>query len=149
VADYTWVHGAGAVDREELSALFRIAPLGDKPPEALAALLLAAFELIESRQHAPLVPLQILRWRTLAGADAVMLLVGTVAVGMGFILTLYAQVLGNSAVKFGGGVGTAHAGSTGSSPTSLSNRHTAGKPGNGGRRGTGRRHRAAMTERTA
>jgi len=35
VADYTWVHGAGAVDREELSALFRIAPLGDKPPEAL------------------------------------------------------------------------------------------------------------------
>jgi ribosomal protein S18 acetylase RimI-like enzyme len=36
VADYSWVLDAGAVDWEELSALYRIAPLGDKPPEALA-----------------------------------------------------------------------------------------------------------------
>lgn len=34
--DYSWVHDAGAVDWEELSGLYRIAPLGDKPPDALA-----------------------------------------------------------------------------------------------------------------
>jgi predicted MFS family arabinose efflux permease len=64
--------------------------------------LLAAFALIESRHRAPLVPLRILRSRTLVGANAVMLLIGTVAVAMPFVLTLYAQqVLGYSAVKFG------------------------------------------------
>jgi EmrB/QacA subfamily drug resistance transporter len=67
-----------------------------------SALLLAAFTLIESGHHAPLVPLRILRSRTLAGANAVMVLIGTVAVGVPFILTLYAQqVLGYSALKFG------------------------------------------------
>ncbi len=69
-----------------------------------SALLLAAFTLIESRHRAPLVPLRFFRSRTLAGANAVMLLVGTIAVGMPFVLTLYAQqVLGYSAVKFGVG----------------------------------------------
>ena len=67
-----------------------------------SALLLAAFALIESRHQAPLVPLRILRSRTLAGADAVTVLIGTVAIGMPFVLTLYAQrVLGYSALKFG------------------------------------------------
>jgi EmrB/QacA subfamily drug resistance transporter len=67
-----------------------------------SAVLLAAFALIESRHRAPLVPLPFLRSRTLVGANAVMLFVGTVAVGMPFVLTLYAQqVLGYSAVKFG------------------------------------------------
>jgi EmrB/QacA subfamily drug resistance transporter len=67
-----------------------------------SAVLLAAFALIESRHRAPLVPLRILRSRTLVGANAVMLLIGTVAVAMPFVLTLYAQqVLGYSAVKFG------------------------------------------------
>ena len=33
--DYTWVHDARAVDWAELSELYRVAPLGDKPPEAL------------------------------------------------------------------------------------------------------------------
>jgi EmrB/QacA subfamily drug resistance transporter len=69
-----------------------------------SAVLLAAFALIESRHHAPLVPLRILRSRTLVGANAVMLLIGTLGVGMPFVLTLYAQqVLGYSAVKFGVG----------------------------------------------
>jgi EmrB/QacA subfamily drug resistance transporter len=69
---------------------------------ASSAVLLAAFALIESRHRAPLVPLRFLRSRTLVGANAVMLLVGTVAVGMPFVLTLYAQqVLGYSAAKFG------------------------------------------------
>ena len=67
-----------------------------------SALLLAAFALIESRHRAPLVPLRILRSRTLVGANAVTVLIGTVAVGMPFVLTLYAQqVLGYSALKFG------------------------------------------------
>jgi predicted MFS family arabinose efflux permease len=49
-----------------------------------------------------LVPLRIFRSRTLAGADALTVLLGTVAVGVPFVLTLYAQqVLGYSALKFG------------------------------------------------
>jgi EmrB/QacA subfamily drug resistance transporter len=71
-------------------------------PLAGSALLLAAFALIESRHHAPLVPLGILRSRTLASANAVTVLIGSVAVGMPFVLTLYAQrVLGYSALRFG------------------------------------------------
>jgi EmrB/QacA subfamily drug resistance transporter len=67
-----------------------------------SAVLLAAFLLIESRHPAPLVPLRFLRSRTRVGANAVMLLIGTLAVAMPFVLTLYAQqVLGYSAVKFG------------------------------------------------
>jgi EmrB/QacA subfamily drug resistance transporter len=71
-----------------------------------SAVLVAAFAAIESRHRAPLVPLRILRSRTLVGANAVMLLFGTVAFGTLFILTLYAQqVLRYSAVEFG--LGTA------------------------------------------
>jgi EmrB/QacA subfamily drug resistance transporter len=67
-----------------------------------SALLIAAFAVIESRHHAPLVPLRLLRSRTLAGANAVTVFIGTVGVGMPFVLTLYAQqVLGYSALKFG------------------------------------------------
>lgn len=71
-------------------------------PLAGSAVLVAAFALIESRHPAPLVPLRIFRSRTLARADALTILIGTVAVGMPFVLTLYAhQVLGYSALKFG------------------------------------------------
>jgi EmrB/QacA subfamily drug resistance transporter len=64
--------------------------------------LLAAFLLIESRHRAPLVRLGIFRSRTIVGANAVMLVFGTLPFGLSFILTLYAQqVLGYSAVKFG------------------------------------------------
>src|SRR5256884_9745915 len=67
-----------------------------------SALLLAAFALIDSRHHAPLVPLSIFRSRTLVGANAVTVLIGTVAGGMPFVLTLYAQrVLGYSALRLG------------------------------------------------
>lgn len=69
-----------------------------------AAALLALFALIESRHRAPLVPLRMLRSRTVVGANAVMLLFGTVAFGMPFVVTLYAQqVLGYSALEFGAG----------------------------------------------
>jgi EmrB/QacA subfamily drug resistance transporter len=67
-----------------------------------SAVLLGAFALIELHHSAPLVPLRFLRSRTVVGANSVMLLVGTLAFGMPFILTLYAQqVLGYSALKFG------------------------------------------------
>src|SRR5262249_16380941 len=67
-----------------------------------SAALLAAFLLIESRHPAPLFPLRGFRSRTIAGANAVMPVFGTLPYGLGFILTLYAQqVLGYSALKFG------------------------------------------------
>jgi EmrB/QacA subfamily drug resistance transporter len=67
-----------------------------------SAVLLAVFAVIESRHHAPLVPLRIFRIRTLAAADAMTVLIGTVAVGLPFVLTLFAQeVLGYSALRFG------------------------------------------------
>jgi EmrB/QacA subfamily drug resistance transporter len=71
-----------------------------------AGTLLAIFAAVESRHPAPLVPLRLLRSRTLVGANLVMLLFGAVAFGTLFVLTLYAQqVLGYSAVEFG--LGTA------------------------------------------
>jgi EmrB/QacA subfamily drug resistance transporter len=69
-----------------------------------SGVLLAAFALIESRHRAPLVPLRVLRSRTLVGANLVMLLFGTLAFAVPFVLTLYAQqVLGYSALEFGAG----------------------------------------------
>jgi EmrB/QacA subfamily drug resistance transporter len=71
---------------------------------AASATLLGAFVAIEARHPAPLVPLRILRSRTLTGANTVMLLFGAVGFGMPFILTLYGQrVLGYSALEFGVG----------------------------------------------
>jgi EmrB/QacA subfamily drug resistance transporter len=67
-----------------------------------SAALLAIFALIESRHRAPLVPLRILRSRTLVGANGVMLVFGAVGFGMPFVVTQYAQqVLGYSALEFG------------------------------------------------
>jgi EmrB/QacA subfamily drug resistance transporter len=67
-----------------------------------AAALVATFAVIESRHPAPLLPLRMLRLRTLAGANAVMLLFATLGFGMPFIVTQYAQqVLGYSALEFG------------------------------------------------
>jgi EmrB/QacA subfamily drug resistance transporter len=69
---------------------------------AASTVLLAIFAVMESRHPAPLLPLRLLRSRTLVGANAVMLLFGTVGFGMPFILTLYAQqVLGYSPLEFG------------------------------------------------
>ncbi|MFG3000223.1 MFS transporter [Streptomyces sp. NPDC048340] len=71
---------------------------------ALAAgiLLLAAFVVIESKVAAPLVPLAVLRRRTLAIANLVMICVGSAMFAMWFLLSLYMQqVLGFSALKAG------------------------------------------------
>ena len=69
-----------------------------------SAALLVAFALVESRHRAPLVPPGFLRSRTRAAGNTVMLLAAALAVGIPFVLTLYAQqVLGYSAVEFGVG----------------------------------------------
>jgi EmrB/QacA subfamily drug resistance transporter len=69
---------------------------------AASAALIATFALIESRHRAPLMPLRLLRSRTLVGANAVMLLFGALGSGLTFILTQYAQqVLGYSALEYG------------------------------------------------
>src|ERR687895_1355321 len=67
-----------------------------------AGALVAIFAAIESRHPAPLLPLRLLRSRTLVGANAVMLLFAALGFGMPFIVTQYAQqVLGYSALEFG------------------------------------------------
>ncbi len=69
---------------------------------AIAAVLLAAFVLIERRAVAPLVPFSIFRLRTLTGANAVGLLVGAALFSMFFFASLYMQqVLGYSAIEAG------------------------------------------------
>jgi EmrB/QacA subfamily drug resistance transporter len=67
-----------------------------------AAALVTIFAVIESRHRAPLLPLRLLRSRTLMGANGVMLLFGAVGFGMPFVITQYAQqVLGYSPLEFG------------------------------------------------
>jgi hypothetical protein len=69
---------------------------------AASVLLLAAFVVIETRVEAPLMPLRIFRLKTLAGANAVSLLLGGSFFAFIFIGTLYMQqVLGYSALKAG------------------------------------------------
>jgi EmrB/QacA subfamily drug resistance transporter len=69
---------------------------------AVAAALVLAFLVVESRVEAPLVPLRIFRTRTLAGANAVGLLLGASFFAFIFVGTLYMQqVLGYSAIQTG------------------------------------------------
>jgi predicted MFS family arabinose efflux permease len=68
----------------------------------VAAVLIAAFVVIERRHKDPLVPLRIFSNRSLSAANATMLLVAAALFGMFFFLTLYLQeVLGFSALKTG------------------------------------------------
>ncbi|MFC5145527.1 MFS transporter [Streptomyces aureoversilis] len=69
---------------------------------AAGVLLLAAFVAIEARVAHPLVPLAILRRRTLATANLLVLGMGAAAFAMWFLLSLYfQQVLGQSALGAG------------------------------------------------
>jgi EmrB/QacA subfamily drug resistance transporter len=69
---------------------------------AAAAGLVVAFAVIETRTEAPLLPLRILRLRTLVGANAVGLLLGGSFFAFIFVGTLYMQqVLGYSAIETG------------------------------------------------
>jgi EmrB/QacA subfamily drug resistance transporter len=67
-----------------------------------SAVLLAAFAITETRVEAPLMPLRIFRLKTLAGANAVSVLLGGSFFAFIFIGTLYMQqVLGYSALRAG------------------------------------------------
>jgi EmrB/QacA subfamily drug resistance transporter len=69
----------------------------------IAAVLLIAFLVIETRKDDPLVPFRIFRVRTVAGANAAGVLLGAVVFANFFLLTLYVQqVLHWSALKTGG-----------------------------------------------
>jgi EmrB/QacA subfamily drug resistance transporter len=67
-----------------------------------SAVLLAAFIAVELRSPAPLLPLGIFRNRTLAAANGIAVLVGSIMFSMFFLLTLYMQeVLHYSAIQTG------------------------------------------------
>ncbi len=69
---------------------------------AVAAVLLVAFLVIESRAKDPLMPFRIFGVRTVAGANVAGLLLGAVIFANFFLLTLYVQqVLGWSALRTG------------------------------------------------
>jgi EmrB/QacA subfamily drug resistance transporter len=69
---------------------------------AAAAVLLAAFAVIEARASHPLLPVRVLRSRDRSGAYLIALCVGTALFGMFFFLTLFLQdVWGYSALKSG------------------------------------------------
>jgi EmrB/QacA subfamily drug resistance transporter len=69
---------------------------------ALAAVLIGAFVVVESRSTAPLVPFRIFRLRTLTGANVVGILLGASLFSMFFFISLYMQqVLGYSAIHAG------------------------------------------------
>ena len=69
---------------------------------AVAGMSILAFILLERYQRAPMLPLELFRSRTYAGANMVMLLVALAMFGVFFFLSLYMQnVLGYSAVQTG------------------------------------------------
>jgi EmrB/QacA subfamily drug resistance transporter len=67
-----------------------------------AAVLLAAFVVIETRSRYPLLPLRLMRSRDRSGAFGISLCLGTAGLGMFFFLTLFIQdVWGYSALRTG------------------------------------------------
>ena len=69
---------------------------------AAAAVLLAAFAVIETRSRYPLLPIRLLRSRDRSGAFGISLCLGTAILGMFFFLTLFIQeVWGYSALRTG------------------------------------------------
>ena len=69
---------------------------------AAAAVLLAAFVIIERRSSHPLMPLRILANRSRSGSYLIMLVLATAMFGLFFFLTMFVQdVLGYSALKAG------------------------------------------------
>jgi EmrB/QacA subfamily drug resistance transporter len=71
---------------------------------AAFTVLIAAALYIEVRSRSPLVDLNIFRWRTLAGANGIGFILGTMIFGTFFLLSLYMQtVLGYSPLRTGVG----------------------------------------------
>jgi len=68
----------------------------------VAAVALVAFVLLEAKQRAPMLPLELFKNRTYTGANTVILLVALAMFGVFFFVSLYMQqVLGYSAVQAG------------------------------------------------
>jgi EmrB/QacA subfamily drug resistance transporter len=104
------VAGAVSVTLGSLLLVFglsQVATAGPLSVRTLAPLLgavvaFAGFFAIENRTASPLVPLEILRRRTLSGANVVILLLTAVVAAQGFYSTFYLQqVLGFSAIATG------------------------------------------------
>jgi len=71
-------------------------------PLAAGLLLIVAFLLVEARTKAPLMPLRLFRVRSVAAANATMMISGAAMFAMWFFMTVYAQnVLGYSPVQAG------------------------------------------------
>ncbi len=71
-------------------------------PLAAGLLLIAVFLLVEARTKAPLMPLGLFKLRSVAAANAVMMVCGAASFAMWFFMTVYAQnVLGYSAIEAG------------------------------------------------
>jgi EmrB/QacA subfamily drug resistance transporter len=69
---------------------------------AVAVIALSAFVLLERKQRAPMLPLELFRNRTYTGANLTMLLVALAMFGVFFFVSLYMQnILGYSAVQTG------------------------------------------------
>jgi EmrB/QacA subfamily drug resistance transporter len=69
---------------------------------AVAAIALAGFVVLEKRQRAPMLPLELFKNRTYVGANTVILLVALAMFGVFFFVSLYMQnILGFSAVETG------------------------------------------------
>ncbi|KOV32793.1 MFS transporter [Streptomyces sp. XY152] len=92
----TLAYGISQTEAEGWTATATVVPLG----AGLA--LLALFLLAEARAKAPLMPLGLLRLRSVASANAAMLLSGCAMFCMWFFMTLYAQnVLGYTPLEAG------------------------------------------------
>ncbi|MGW8060831.1 MFS transporter [Streptomyces ziwulingensis] len=92
----TLAYGISQTESEGWTAAATLVPL----PAGLA--LLALFLLVEARTAAPLMPLGLLRLRSVASANAAMLVSGSSMFSMWYFMTLYAQnVLGYSPLEAG------------------------------------------------
>ncbi|MDE1811217.1 MAG: MFS transporter, partial [Candidatus Micrarchaeota archaeon] len=79
------VYALTVASSDGLTSLQTLIPLG------LALLLLAAFFVIESRSHAPLMPLSFLKRGVVLKANVIAIIVGSIVGGTGFLITIYMQ----------------------------------------------------------
>ncbi|MGI0080778.1 MAG: MFS transporter, partial [Nitrososphaerales archaeon] len=85
------VYGLTNAGNDGFSSLMTIVPL------VVSLLVLAGFVAIESRSKAPLIPLSFLRRGSVLSANVLGLILGSIVVGLSFIITVYLQqILGYS-----------------------------------------------------
>ncbi|MDE1833341.1 MAG: MFS transporter [Candidatus Micrarchaeota archaeon] len=79
------VYALTVASSDGISSLQTLVPLG------LAVLMLASFVAIESRSHAPLMPLSFLRRGVVLKANVIAIIVASIVGGTGFLVTIYMQ----------------------------------------------------------